>query len=328
MASVPKFNSQSTASEVAAAFSDSIKGRNILITGVGPGGLSQTLVQTLADHAPATLYLAGRSPAKVNAIASSLQATHPAIQTRTIQVDLASFASIRAAAAQVTAPLHLLINNAGVMNVPTRTLSADGYEMHLAVNYLGLFLLTNLLVPRLALGARVMNVASSAHTISPFRFDDYNFDDDGKGELLLPEEQRPIKAALDGFGLPYGLGYVPPVAYGASKTAVVLYTGELARRLKGRGVSVTCVNPGPIATELWREMPEDVRQQVFANLPMRSKEQGVADYLVAALHLGLSDGAYVENCEETDVAPFAKDGKQAQRLWELSEELVREKFAF
>ncbi|KAK0624513.1 putative oxidoreductase [Lasiodiplodia hormozganensis] len=326
MASVPKFNSQSTAAEVAAAFPDSIKGRNILITGVGPGGLSETLIQTLADHAPATLYLAGRTPAKVNAIASSLQATHPAIQTRVIHVDLASFASIRAAAAQVTAPLHLLINNAGVMNVPTRTLSAYGYEMHLAVNYLGLFLLTNLLVPRLPQGARVMNVASSAHTISPFRFADYNFDD-GKGEQL-PEEQRPNKAALDGFGLPYGLGYVPPVAYGASKTAVVLYTGELARRVKGRGVAVTCVNPGPIATELWREMPEEVRQQVFANLRMRSKEQGVADYLVAALHPGLSDGAYVENCEETDVAPFAKDSRQAQRLWELSEELVRDKFAF
>lgn len=215
----------------------------VLITGVGPGGLSETLIHTLADHAPAALYLAGRSPAKVNAITSSLQATHPAIQTRVIQIDLASFASIRTAATQVTGPLHLLINNAGVMNVPTRTLSADGYEMHLAVNYLGLFLLTNLLVPRLASGARVMNVASSAHTISPFRFADYNFDDDGKGELL-PEEQRPIKAALDGFGLPYGLGYVPPVAYGASKTGVVLYTGELARRLKGRGVAVTCVNPG------------------------------------------------------------------------------------
>ncbi|KAF4540639.1 Retinol dehydrogenase [Lasiodiplodia theobromae] len=324
MSSAPTFNSETTATQVADAFSDSIRGRNILITGVGPNGLAETLVHTLAAHSPALLILAGRQPAKVSAVADAVKAAHPGTQTRTLQLDLASLASVREAAAHVTEPLHLIINNAGVMNIPTRTLTADGFEMHFAVNYLGAFLFTNLLVPRLVQGARVVMVVSNGYALSPVRFSDYNFD----GRDSLPDDELPNKQACEAFGIPYGLGYVPPLAYGQSKTAGILYTKELAKRLKASGVTATCVNPGPVDTDLWRQMPKEAVEQMFAVLPMRSKEQGVADFLVAALHPNLSDGAYVENCHDTDVMPFAKDETLSHRLWELSEQLVKEKFDF
>lgn len=256
----------------------------VLITGVGPNGLGETLVTTLAAHGPALLILAGRQPAKVGAVAEAIKKAHPDVPTRVLQLDLASLASVRQAASQVTEPLHLIVNNAGVMNIPTRTLTTDGFEMHFAVNYLGAFLFTNLLVPRLAPGARVVMVVSNGYALSPVRFSDYNFD----GGDALPEDELPNKQACEGFGIPYGLGYVPPVAYGQSKTAGILYTKELARRLKAKGMTATCVNPGPVDTDLWREMPKEAVQQMFTVLPMRSKEQGAADFLVAALHPGLS----------------------------------------
>lgn len=324
MSSVPTFNNETKASEVTAAFSSSIRGRNILITGVGPNGLGETLVHSLAAHTPALLILAGRDTAKVGTVADAVKSAHPDTQTRVLKLDLASLASVREAAAQVKEPLHLIVNNAGVMNIPTRTLTTDGFEMHFAVNYLGAFLFTNLLVPRLEKGARVVMVVSNGYALSPMRFSDYNFE----GRDSLPDEELPNKQACESFGIPYDLGYVPPLAYGQSKTAGILYTKELAKRLKAKGITATCVNPGPVETDLWRQMPKETVQQMFAMLPMRSKEQGAADFLVAALHPNLSDGAYVENCQDTDVMQFAKDEKLSHRLWELSEELVKEKFSF
>jgi NAD(P)-dependent dehydrogenase (short-subunit alcohol dehydrogenase family) len=113
--------------------------------------------------------------------------------------------------------------------------------MHLATNYLGLALFTMSILPKIKQSAagRIVNVASNGYALSPFRFSDYNFD--GKD---LPEDEQPSKAACGAFGVPWGLDYIPPVAYGQSKTAAMLFTRELAGRLSGTRVAALCVNPG------------------------------------------------------------------------------------
>lgn len=87
--------------------------------------------------------------------------------------------------------------------------------------------------------ARIANITSNGYVLSPFRFDDKNFDNNP-----MMEDQRPSKQNCEAFGVPWGLGYIPAIAYGQSKTAMVLYTRELAVRLNGTSVTAACCNPG------------------------------------------------------------------------------------
>lgn len=151
-----------------------------------------------------------------------------------VGIDLASFASVRAAAAEIASrhpALHVLVNNAGV-NLARRTTSADGVETTLAVNHLGPFLLTNALLPLLRRGAgegggdaRVVTVTSEFERFGRIAFDD------------LQGARR----------------YVGLLAYTQSKLANVLFTYELAARLAGTGVTANCVYPGLVATDLMRD---------------------------------------------------------------------------
>jgi NAD(P)-dependent dehydrogenase (short-subunit alcohol dehydrogenase family) len=214
---------------------------------VGPNGLGAVMAHELASQSPALLILTGRNPAKVEAIIKELATAFPAVKTRALIFDISSFASIKDAAADVlTYPepcIDILVNNAGIMNTPTRTLSKDGFEMQLAVNYLGAFLFTNSIMPKLLASSagRVMNITSNGYALSPFRFADYNFDEEKSA--TLPEDQQPLKQNCEVFGVPWGLGYIPPIAYGQSKTAMILYTRELAVKFKGK-MTATCCNPG------------------------------------------------------------------------------------
>ena len=117
----------------------------------------------------------------------------------------------------------------------------DGFEMQLAVNYIGPAVFTIGVLPKLldSKDGRVVNVVSNGYALSPFRFSDYNFE--GKA---LPEDEQPSKDACAAFGVPWGVDYLPPVAYGQSKTAGILFTHELASRLRGQGITTVCLNPG------------------------------------------------------------------------------------
>ena len=211
------------------------------------------MASALAAHSPKLLILTGRSLSKVEAVVKDIAAKHPEMNTRIIELDLASFASITAAVAQVLIhagnAIDILINNAGIMNIPERTLF-EGFEAHLMVNYLGPVLFTNSIMPKLleSGAARVVNVVSNGYALSPFRFSDYNFD----GKELSADEQ-PVKEVCDAYGLPWSMEFLPAIAYGQSKTAGILYTVELATRLKEKGVSAVCVHPGgkpKVRTEL------------------------------------------------------------------------------
>jgi NAD(P)-dependent dehydrogenase (short-subunit alcohol dehydrogenase family) len=270
-----------------------LDGRTVLVTGAS-SGIGLETARALAS-AGATVIAGARSG--------------------DVPLDLASFESIRAFAAEtlVRHPrIDVLVNNAGVMFTPfART--ADGHEMQFGTNHLGPFLLTALLMPALlaAAPARVVNVASAGHHRSDVLWEDPNF------------ERRP---------------YDKFAAYGQSKTANILFTRELDRRFGPRGVHAYAVHPGVIATGLVRHMTDDDREvlrQRLADAPggpiaQKSIEAGAATSVWAAVAPDLDGhgGAYLADCALShDLAPWAGDPDAAERLWRMSEELVGEQFA-
>lgn len=211
-------------------------------------GLGGETALTIASQAPRLLILAGRDLSKVGAVIAKIENLYPSVETRPLQLDLSSISAVESAAAKVKGypenHIDVLINNAGVMNLPTRTLNAAGIEQHLATNHLGPFLLTKLLTPKLVAapaGARVVNVSSNSHTLTPFRFSDWNFE--GKDADLLDDE-KPNMAMIANFVIPFTPGYVPAIAYGQSKTANVLHAREISKRLGDRGVIAFSLHPG------------------------------------------------------------------------------------
>lgn len=172
---------------------------------------------------------------------------------KTVIVDLGSQASVHSAAREIsslTNRLDILINNAGI-SVARRQLSADGIEVTFATNHVGHFLLTTLLTPLLVSaspGARVVNVSSSAHRISPMRFSDINFDNDvngpKQGQIAVPDKERPHPKSPAWTVARSADGFPGMVAYGVSKTANILFTVGIKRHLGSRGVDSFALHPG------------------------------------------------------------------------------------
>jgi retinol dehydrogenase-14 len=203
-------------------------GRVCLITG-GNRGLGKATALGLACQG-ATVALLGRDPARLNAAAEDVRRASGSAAVSVVVVDLASLASVRKAANEIARrfdAVHVLVNNAGV-NVARRQVSADGFELTFAVNHLGPFLLTNLLLLLLRAGApsRIVNVTSWFERFGRIHFADLNF------------ERRRYNALS---------------AYYQSKLANVVFTYELAARLAGSGVTANCVDPGLAATDLLRD---------------------------------------------------------------------------
>lgn len=314
------FNKSTTAEEVTSAFSSSIKNCTLLITGTSAGGIGAYIATSLAAHSPAHLILFARSAAKVEPVISSIAATDPSIKVTFISCELADRDSVHKAAATILDDpaiphIDVIINNAGLMTLPEYTTDSAGVELQLSANHLGPFLLTNLLLPKLAAAgpeARVVNVSSDGHKLSPFRFEDWNFSG-GK--------------TYDGW-----------TAYGQTKTANILFTVELARR----GITAFAAHPGVIlTTNLGRhlDLSGDPFKQLeivglkntgvkFAIGEQKTVSQGAAAVLVPALDPKLKEvsGAYFEDCQVAKAAPYSQDAEAARKLWALSEELVGEKF--
>jgi len=234
----------------------------------------------------------------------------------TVQLDLLDRASIDRLTAGFTGPLHILVNNAGVMAVPELRLSPEGHELQFATNHLGHFRLAVGLLPalRAAGGARVVAVSSRAHRNSPVVFDDIDF------------ARRP---------------YDPALAYAQSKTATVLFAVAAATRWAGDGIGVDALHPGAIAdSNLSRHYDPAVLEQLRTSgrYTYKTLAQGAATSVFVATS-GLLDGGagrYFENCQEADpddpgaagtdaagVARHALDPVAAERLWEISERMDR-----
>ncbi len=215
--------------------------------------------------------------------------------------DLSSQQSVRQLAAEFLAtqqPLHVLVNNAGLVNT-RRELTADGIEAVFAVNHLAYFLLTQLLLDRLKASApaRIVNVASDAH-----RFGTMNFDD------------------LGGEG-----SYRTMRIYGQSKLANILFTYELARRLEGTSVTVNCLHPGAVATGLGKNNGSWARGLIGLLRPFfRTPESGAATsiYLASSPDVEGVSGKYFSNCRDARSSDASYDRATARRLWEISVQMT------
>ncbi|KAK1755930.1 hypothetical protein QBC47DRAFT_460854 [Echria macrotheca] len=306
--------------DVVRHFSDNVAGRIFAITGTSAGGIGAETAISLAHGNPSQIILLGRNQSRIDPVIASIAAINPSVTVKFVPVDLSSLASTRAAAATILADasiphIDVLINNAAVMACPlTRT--TDGFELQLAAAHIGHFLLTNLLLSKISVsgGARIVTVSSVANTYSDIRLDDPNY-------VLRPDEYSE-------FG-----------AYGQAKTANVLFTTELRRRLAGRGITAYSLHPGGVASNLGQYMTPEVKAQAMKKVaesgkPLRHKnlQQGCSTTLRAALDASLDghDGFYLNDCQVTSdkewLAPWAVDEENARKCWEMTEELVGEKF--
>ena len=303
------FGEHSTAQEVAGGID--LSGRRAIVTGAS-SGIGVETARVLADRG-AAVTLAVRATEAGASVATGIREStgNDAVDVR--RLELAEPGSVASFVSDWDGPLDILINNAGVMAIPERTLTADGAELHFATNHLGHFALATGLHPALSAsgGARVVSLSSTAHLYCPVLFDDPSF-------AFVP--------------------YNPFLAYGQSKTANVLFAIEANRRWHRDGITVNAVMPGGIATGLQRHVDPEalarIRREAGASEELKTVEQGAATSILAAVSPLLDGigGRYLEDCQEAEVIPsradadgrhgvaaYALDPANAERLWDISE---------
>lgn len=288
-------------------------GKVALVTGANSGIGYQAALE-LARHG-AHVLLGCRSAEKGQAAFERLHREAPGASAEVVELDMASLASIRAFASQFAArsiPLDLLINNAGVMALPTREVTADGFERQFGTNHLGHFALTGLVMPQLlaAPAPRVVTVASLAHRNGKIDFNN------------LQSERR----------------YKPWDAYGESKLANILFAKELERRAElvhSKLISLP-VHPGVSQTSIVANGPgaSDVKTRILfsvAKFLTSQDAEGALPTLYAATSPDAHGGDYIGpdgfmefKGSPTVVKPRANglDSAVGQRLWTVSEEIT------
>jgi len=266
-----------------------------LITGGNTGiGLSTGIA--LARDGGRVL-IACRSAAAGEAAVERIKSASGSDDVRLLPLDLASLSSVRDCAAAFLAldePLHVLVNNAGIGG--QRGISADGFELHFAVNHLGHFALTHLLLDRLGAsgpGARVVNVSSEAHYSAP-----------GIDFAAVQRRTATFAGARE---------------YAVSKLCNVLFTQEFARRSAETGVTCYALHPGVVASDIWRRVPRLARP--FITRRMLTTEQGAVTsvYCATSASVAGDTGLFYDTCAVKDPSPVATP-ELAARLWKYSAE--------
>ena len=278
-----------------------IRGKTVLVTGATSGiGLEASVA--LARQG-ARVIMVGRNQAKTEAARADVASRSGSKEVSSLLADFASQASVRALADAVrsrTDRLDVLVNNAGGVN-KARTVTADGIETTFAVNHLGYFLLTNLLLDLVVKSApaRVVTVASVGHRRGTLDFEDLGFE---RG------------------------GYSIMRAYSRSKLANILFANELARRRAGSGVTSNSLHPGSVDTNIWSGAPLWAKPiiQVLLRPFFISAEKGGERIvqLAASPELEGVTGKYFEDGKAVDPAPLARDASLATRLWDVSARMV------
>lgn len=300
-------------------------GKRFLITGANSGiGYHAALKLARKD---ADLILACRDRRKGEEAMIRLREEAPGARMELAILDLASLASVRAIAAEELArnrPLHVLINNAGIMAVPRRTETADGFEMQFGTNVLGHFALTGLLLPALERASaasseppRVVTIASLAHKRTHLELDD----------LQSVKKYSPLRA------------------YQQSKLANLMLAFELSRRLRASSSPVISVaaHPGVASTAIFRTDDRSATAKALRSvighaigILLNTDAEGALPTLFAATSPAAEDGAYYgprgfgemrgETVGPAKIAPQALDQAAAKRLWQICEELTEVRY--
>ena len=280
-----------------------MKGKVCVITG-GTDGIGKAAAYGLAMQG-ARLFVHGRDPDKGARAVAELKSRSGNPEIEFLQADFSLLAEVRRLAAEITEltpRIDVLVNNAGALFVK-RALSKDGYEMTFAVNHLAPFLLTHLLLDAVEAGgqSRIVTTASNAHLRAKIPFDDLQLT--GK--------------------------YSPMGAYGISKLANILFTRALARRLEGKAVSATCLHPGFVRTNFGANNNKDMGAVLkaifrlvsrFARTPEKGAETVI--YLATSPDVHGESGGYYFDCKPLSPSPAGQDDDAAERLWQISEQLV------
>ncbi|KAK7052451.1 NAD(P)-binding protein [Favolaschia claudopus] len=320
---MPTFTITTTGDEVAAAFAQEIKGKNVLITGTSINGLGFEVAKTLAKYANLVI-ITGHNNERLKLSEEALKKDVSGANIRPLLLNLSSFDAVRKAAAEVNAyseQIDILINNAA-SSLCSFKLSADGYEHQIATDHLGPFLFTALILPKILAAKsatstpRVVFVASGAHAWS--------------SGVNLDEIEHPNQSTYKGM-----------TAYAQAKSANILTASELNRRAGGK-IYAYSLSPGAVATnfvsneEAYPELlahgviTEDGKPNPNAPFPWKTLQQGAATIIVAASDPSLNEkpGCFLSNSVENNagVAPHTSDPVTAQKLWELSERLTGVKF--
>jgi NAD(P)-dependent dehydrogenase (short-subunit alcohol dehydrogenase family) len=303
------YGAQSTAAEVVTGID--LRGKRAIVTG-GASGIGVETARALAS-AGAEVTLAVRNPEAGQRTAHDITATTGNKQILVAPLDLADQTSVAAFVADWHGPLHILVNNAGIMASPEMR-TPQGWEMQFATNHLGHFALATRLHDALVAAgeARVVVVSSVGHINGEVLFADINFD------------HHP---------------YDPWAAYSQSKTADILFAVEANRRWAGDGITVNALNPGRITSTNLSRYIGDISNSPASFEPnstgvsWKTVEQGAAtSVLLAASPLldGIS-GRYFEDCNEAEphqpgvrrgVAAYALDPHKAARLWQVSIDML------
>ena len=289
-----------------------LTGRTAVVTGAN-AGIGFEIARVLAEHG-ALVVLACRRAGKADEAAERIRAQHPQARIATVALDLASLAAVRAGADEIRASyggLDLLINNAGVMEVPYER-TVDGYELTLATNHLGHFALTGLVLDLLLArpGSRVVTMSSMAHHDGVLNVDDLH------GER----------------------SYEPAAAYGQSKLANLLFTYELDRRLRAAGARTSALgcHPGVVFTDLFRHRSRLDQAllspwlRVINFWAVQNVHMGALPALRAGTDPEARGGEYYGPHRKHDTgypravrsSDRSHDEANQARLWEISEQLT------
>ncbi|CAF9904224.1 MAG: hypothetical protein HETSPECPRED_003445 [Heterodermia speciosa] len=297
-------------------------GKTFLITGASQGGLGAEIAVILASAKPSQVILAGRTEDKISPVIDEIKNIDSSVKATYVKLDLLDNASVRKAAEHIkslTKKIDVLINNAGIMAPKEYATSKDGIESQFAANHVGHFLLTGLLIEEVLAageGAAIINVASLGYQLAEPNLDDPNFEN--------------------------GKSYNGWRAYGQSKTANILYSIALGKKLRSKDIAVFAVHPGVIM-ESKLQVNSGITYEYFMEayqlaiernngnpLPPQTTKtlgQGAATVVIAALDPSLrksSPSLLVEN-QVAEAAPYATDEASAEKLWALSEKLVGQK---
>jgi dehydrogenase/reductase SDR family protein 13 len=274
-----------------------LDGRTFLITGANTG-IGRATTEALAARG-ATVYMACRSEARARPVRDAIATATGNDNLHVLALDLADLASVRAcvdAFLHTGAPLHVLVNNAGLAG--KRGMTASGFELAFGTNHVGPFLLTSLLLDRLRASApaRIVTVSSEGH----YRVDAIDYD-----AVRSPTRTRTAFHE-----------------YCVSKFANVLHSQELGRRLEGSGVTTYSLHPGTIASDVWREVPWPIRP--LLKLRMRSPAEGAKTsiYCATSPDVAGETGLYYDDCRRKEPSRHATPERAAE-LWERSEAWVK-----
>lgn len=279
-----------------------LQNKIVLVTGA-TNGIGFEAAKTLAGMG-ATVVGVGRNPQRCTDAAAEITRATGNAQVEFLVADLAVQAQVRQVADEFKHKydrLDVLLNNAGAY-FNKREISADGIEMTWALNHLNYFLLTDALldVLKASAPARIVNVSSAAHTgAKGINFEDVEF-----------------KAGYSGWG-----------AYAHSKLANILFTYELARQLQNTGVATNALHPGFVATGFGHNNGGLMRtgmsivQKIVAKKPERGAQTSI--YLASSPEVEGVTGKYFSDSKETKSSAASYDVAAQQRLWQLSEQMIK-----